>query len=454
MPERFDVIVVGARCAGSPLAIMLARAGLKVCLVDRARFPSDTPSTHGIQPAGVHVLWDLGLRERLAGVAAAVDHGNIAFEDVRFEIGDLVGRVGAPMLNIRRLTLDTLLVEAAAEAGADVRTGTAMVGLVVENGRVAGVHTRSGELRAPLVVGADGVRSAVARFAGAQEYHRMPCGRIFVWAYYEGAEADRSSVWLGGIDDHGFLASPTDAGLFMVAVVPSGHRKRDVLADRPAAIREGLALWPELEACVAGRRPTGPVRVMSNMAGFLRESAGPGWVLVGDAGHFKDPSPGQGIADALRQASALAPVIERALGGAGDPDRLLREWWEWRDRDAWEMYLFAAAMGAAGPVPPLLHEVQRSIAGDAHLQDGLVRVLNHERPPSAVFTPAVALRGLVSGVRRGVTPPLALLRDARAQLTEQLRTRRPPALPDPRPVESASGPRGGNVPELLSHSDT
>ena len=434
--EHFDVIVVGARCAGSPLALMLARAGLDVCLVDRARFPSDTPSTHGIQPTGVCVLRRLGLGERLAGVAAAIDRGKVAFDDVRFDIDGVTARVGAPMLNIRRVTLDAILVEAAAEAGADVRTRTPVVGLLVEDGRAVGVRTPSGELRAPLIVGADGVRSAVARFAGAREYHRIPCERIFVWAYYDDAEADPGTMWLGGVDDYGFLASPTDAGLFMVAVVPSGYRRQEVLRDRPAAIRAGLALWPELEACVAGREPAGPVRVMSNMKGYLRESAGPGWVLVGDAGHFKDPSPGQGIADALRQAWALAPVIERALGGGEDPDPLLREWWGWRDRDAWEMYRFAGEMGAAGPTPPLLKEVQRCIAGDPELTDGLLRVLNHELPPSSVFTPAVALRAVATGVRRGQTPRLALLRDAGSLIGDQLRGRRPPASPPARPLQA------------------
>ena len=177
---------------------------------------------------------------------------------------------------------------------------------------------------------------------------------------------------------------------------------------------------------------------MPNRPGYLRESAGPGWVLVGDAGHFKDPSPGQGIADALRQVVALAPVIERALGGGEEPDRLLRAWWEWRDRDAWEMYRFAAEMGSAGPAPPLVREVQRRIARDPELTDGLLRVLNHDMPPSSVFTPAVGLRALAKGVLRRGTPRLALLRDARSTIAEQLRDRRPPAPPPARPLPAAS----------------
>lgn len=436
-PERFDVIVVGARCAGSPLAMLLARAGLRVCLLDRARFPSETPSTHGIQPTGVEVLGKLGVRDRVADVAAAIDRASMAFNEVRFEVDGITRLVGAPMLNVRRVTLDTILVDAAAAAGADVRTATAVTGLVVEDGRVAGVRTRSGELRAPLVVGADGVRSTVARLVGAREYDRIPCGRVFVWAYYEHATADPDRLWIGQVGDHGFLASRTDGGLFMAAVVPSAHRRTEILHDRAAAMSAGLAEWPELAACVADAQRVGPVRVMSGMAGYLRESAGPGWALVGDAGHFKDPSPGQGIADALRQAVALAPVIERGLGGAANLDRALRAWWEWRDRDAWEMYRFAAELGAPGPAPPLMHEVERRIARDQELTERLLRVLNHELRPSEVFRPPLALRALASGLRRGEASRVGLLREAAEALAVQMRNRRPPPLPPPRAVAEA-----------------
>src|SRR4051794_36760854 len=104
--ERFDVIIVGARCAGSPLAMLLARAGMRVCLVDRDTFPSDTPSTHAVQPSGVKILDRLGVLERLSETAAAVDHGVVRFDDVHIELGGVAEILGAPMLNARRVTLD------------------------------------------------------------------------------------------------------------------------------------------------------------------------------------------------------------------------------------------------------------------------------------------------------------------------------------------------------------
>src|SRR3954452_23273508 len=229
-----------------------------------------------------------------------------------------------------------------------------------------------------------------------------------MWAYFEGVPPD--GLWLGKIGDHAFLASPTDAGLFMAAVVPSVERRDELRADREAGYAAALAEWPELNACLDGARRVGPVRMMSRWHGFFRESAGPGWVLVGDASHFKDPSPGQGIADALRQAEHLAPAIQRALDG--DDDALAR-WAAWRDRDAWEMYWFAHDLGAPGPTPLIIQEIQRRAAGAPALTRGLIGVLNHEVAPSEVFTPSLALRGAASALRTGRGQRRVLLRELR-----------------------------------------
>src|SRR5438067_10087901 len=122
--RRFDVVIVGARCAGAPLAVLLARAGLRVCLLDRSRFPSDTPSTHGIQPAGVRVLDDLGVGTRLREISPPIDDAVVALGRSRIEYRGITALLGSPMLNVRRMSLDALLVEAAAEAGASDMTQT------------------------------------------------------------------------------------------------------------------------------------------------------------------------------------------------------------------------------------------------------------------------------------------------------------------------------------------
>jgi 2-polyprenyl-6-methoxyphenol hydroxylase-like FAD-dependent oxidoreductase len=425
-----DVVIVGGRCAGASLAIRLARAGLRVCVLDRAHFPSDVPSTHGIQPAGVAILRELGCYETLAALTDPIERATVVVEDARIEFDRASELLGAPMLNLRRAALDAVLLEAAAAAGAEVRTRTVVTGLREEDGRVAGVVTPEGPVRARLVVGADGARSTVARLVGAAEYCRTPPERLFLWAYLEGTEHPPGHVWIGRIGDHGYLASPTDGGAFMAVVAPSMSRRAEVLADRPAAFAEGLRGWPELESVVAPGRRIGPLHTMPDWRGFFRRSAGAGWVLVGDAGHMKDPTPGQGIADALRQTTALAPVVvagfQQAPRDAEALDAGLRRWWTWRDRDAWAMYWFARELGAAGPVPLLTAEVMRRVAADPRRRTQLLRVLNHDIPPGRLVTAPLAARALGGALLRRRGDRRQLLREARTAVTDELRHLRPP----------------------------
>jgi 2-polyprenyl-6-methoxyphenol hydroxylase-like FAD-dependent oxidoreductase len=421
MSESFDVIVVGARCAGAPLATMLARDGLRVCLVDKDRFPSDAPSTHGIQPTGIQVLERIGVLDSLLDLAPPILRLRMVFDDIAAPPADVVAITGAPGLSVRRITLDEILLNAAAGAGADVRTRTAITGLVMDSGRVAGVTTTSGELRAPLVVGADGTRSAVAKMVGAREYHSTPNGRVFMWAYFEADPTD-GEMWIGKIGDHTYLGMPTDGGLTLIGVCPSIDRRDEVRADREAVYEAGLLAWPELHAGVDGARRDGPVRTMANLRGFFRPSAGPGWALVGDAGHFKDPTPGQGIADALRQSEKLAVAIARGLdGGHGRPDEILRDWWRWRDEDAWEMYWFAHDMGAAGPTPPLRREAQRRIAADPELTTAMVRVLNHELRPSEAFTSGFSVTTMAQALHHGRGHRQEIMREAGTAAVDEFR---------------------------------
>ncbi|MET0557900.1 MAG: NAD(P)/FAD-dependent oxidoreductase [Solirubrobacterales bacterium] len=269
------MIVVGARCAGSPLATMLARRGLRVCLLDRADFPSDSPSTHGIQPPGVKVLAELGVLDQLLEAAPAIEKGFLALDDHRIEQGGMVELLGAPMVNARRVTLDAILVEAAVGAGAELRTKTAVTGLIRSGSRIVGVETPAGPLRAPLVVGADGARSTIARLVGAPEYHRTAPRRAFLWSYYEGVEVDQAQVWIGNIEDNGFLASPTDGGLFLAAFVTPIERRDELRADRSGAFEDGIRCWPELGEAVSKGRRVAPVQLGTASSARPSGPAGP-----------------------------------------------------------------------------------------------------------------------------------------------------------------------------------
>lgn len=419
------MVVVGARCAGSPLATMLARRGLRVCLLDRSRFPSEALSTHVIQPCGVAVLDRLGALDAvLAAGAVPLTRFTLVTEEARVDAAIDADLFGAPSLCLRRIVLDHLLVQMAAASKADVRTGTPVTDLLWEDGRVAGVETERGPLHARLVVGADGRGSTVARLAGAAEYCVEPPGRMFAWAYFEGVSDMEGRLRLGSRGGLTFVASPTDAGLYLAAVCPSLDDRDAFLADREGSFMAGLAAWPELADLLAGATRAGPIRVMANWHGYLREAAGPGWALLGDAGHFKDPSPAQGIADALRQAEHLADAIEAGLGGAGGIDRELRRWWRRRDEDSYEMHWFATDMGAAGASPPLARQFARDMAGDEEAAECLLRVLNHEIPPSRLFTPRRLGRAAARAVRDRPDQIPAMAREAAREIHNEVRRSR------------------------------
>ena len=347
------------------------------------------------------ILDRLGVREPLLAVAEPVENGLLAFDDIRIEVPRFDRDLGAPMLNVRRVTLDAILLEAAAAAGAEVRTGTDVRGLIEAGGRVVGVETTAG-------------RSCTRPWSSAPT---APARRSLAWwarpstpdTRHRASSSGPTSracrrarqVWLGRIGEQAFLASPTDSDLFLAAVVPPV----EPLAMSCAATETGTTpraspRWPELAAQIGAARRVGPVRMMSRWHGFFRESAGPGWALVGDAGHFKDPTPGQGIADALRQAVALSEAIERALGGAEDPDRVLRDWWSWRDRDAWEMYWFAQDM-AARRTPHLSRAIEERMAVRPAPGRGPDARPQPRSPPFRAASP----RGLVrAGAREGARP--------------------------------------------------
>jgi menaquinone-9 beta-reductase len=433
--EDFDVVIVGARCAGAPLARQLAGQGVRVCVVDRARFPSDTPSTHVIQPCGVAALARLGVLDAaLAAGAVPLERLVLVMDDARVEADlSLAQPGGAPLcgagLSMRRLTLDALLAQAAVEAGAVLYDATNVVGLIEQDGRICGVRTGRGDIRARLVVGADGRNSTVARLVDAREYHVAPPGRLFAWAYFAGAADGDRQLRIGRVGEYAYAASPTDAGLYLAAVCPSVDARARFLADRDVQYRAGLRGWPELADSLAGARQVGPLRVVANWHGFFRPASGPGWALAGDAANFKDPSPAQGISDALRHAERLGAAIVAGLGRA-HLDAELAAWWRWRDADAYDMHWFASDMGAPGPTTPIATEFIRGIGRDRDASRMFLQVLNHDLRPAELMTARRLARAAAGAARRHPRRLGALAREARTAVRDDLRRgRQRPRVP-------------------------
>jgi len=333
LESRYDVIVVGARCAGAATAMLLARRGARVLVLDRAAPGSDTLSTHAIMRGGVLLLarWGL-LGEVLRGGAPALRTTTFHYDDESVEV-PIKPRFGVDCLVApRRTLLDPILAAAARRAGADVQYGAAVRGLLRgPDGRVRGVAVERGgtvtEVSASLVIGADGVRSTVARLVDAPMTRVATATTAIVYGYWPDLAFSgtnwffRRGVAAGAI--------PTDGGLTCVFVAVPPARFEAMRGDLEAGAARALCeVAPEL-AELPLRPRHGALRPFAGRLGFLRRSHGPGWALVGDAGYFKDPLSAHGITDALRDADGLA----RAIAGDG-----LAAYEEERDEASREMF--------------------------------------------------------------------------------------------------------------------
>jgi flavin-dependent dehydrogenase len=314
----YDAIVVGTRAAGAATAMLLARLGRRVLVVDRSRYGSDTLSTHALMRGGTLQLHRWGV---LGDVTAAgtppvrrtVFHYDDGDVDVSIKPAGGVDALYAP----RRTVLDRILADAAERAGADVRFGTTVTDLVhADDGRVVGVGGRDdrGErfvAHAPLTVGADGIHSVVARLVDAPVRRSAAGASTVVYGYWNGVAVDGYHWYFRQRAGAGVIPTNGDAVCAFAAValgsVETGADPRS-LFDRTVA-----RVAPELADLLAGAPSSAGYRMFAGRRGWMRRPFGPGWALVGDAGYFKDPISAHGITDALRDAELLV----RAVGSVG-----------------------------------------------------------------------------------------------------------------------------------------
>lgn len=379
--NEYDVVVVGARVAGASTAMLLARAGLRVALVDRGSYGSDTLSTHALMRAGVLQLSRWGLLDRVAAAGTppvrSVTFHYPGAEPVHVSIKPSAGvdALYAP----RRHVLDRILVDAAAAVGADVRYGTTVTGLLHdEQGRVSGVRGLAGdrEVRfdAALTVGADGIRSVVAREAGAPVVRQGRAAGAVLYRYLTGLPAD-GYQWAYGVSAAAGLIPTNDGqtGVFVSTTPRRMHALRKGGTD--AAFRTLVArAAPALEERVAAAGATGRTRGWGGVPGFVRRSSGPGWALVGDAGYFKDPITAHGITDALRDAELLTDEILEALAG-GIPEAVaLCRYQATRDRLSHRLFEATEAVAAydwdVPQVQRLLRQVSASMSDEVEHLEG------------------------------------------------------------------------------------
>jgi menaquinone-9 beta-reductase len=322
--NSYDAVIVGARCAGAATAMLLARSGLSVLAVERAAYGADTLSTHALARAGVLQLSRWGLLAELERAETpAVRETRFAYAD-RSVVIPIVARDGVNALYApRRTLLDRLLVDGARAAGAQIVHRTRLVALLrSRSGRVRGAIVEDArgkrrEIAASIVVGADGIGSSVARRVGATTYHTGRHAAAHVYGYFRGLVPEGYRFFY----QPGLAVSlfPTNGKLCCVCVslTPAALR-RGLASDLDASYRQWLARGaPSVARALGSATAEGGLQVFSGRRGYFRQSAGPGWALVGDAGYFRDPITAHGMTDALRDAELCARAIangtERAL---------------------------------------------------------------------------------------------------------------------------------------------
>lgn len=419
MTTTYDVVIVGARVAGSTLALRLARAGARVCVLERAAFPSPTISTHVLHT--VAPLRELGALDAvLASGTPLLTETHFNIQGVRFTIG----QQNDPGLCPRREILDTALMSAAVDAGAEVRCGVRVLEVLQRaDGTAVGVVIDDGnggraELTAGAVVGADGRNSTVARAVGARRYLITSAPRPAFYGYFEGVPAPPALIWQR-LGDHLVAGAPTDSGLFLTFTQPSPHVAPKLRAEDGRQLAEYVSKQsPELGELLDGARPVGEVKRMPAYQCYFRESAGKSWALVGDAGHFKDVTPGQGINDAIRQSERLAGALLYGLSHPRHLARALHAYWVWRDSDAFDIYWFGTDMGRSGPLPDLAVDMLRSVTRKPKLLDAMHEVLAHRRPSTAVLNPPRLFAATAAQLLRGPLSRSVTL----AQMSELIRT--------------------------------
>jgi 2-polyprenyl-6-methoxyphenol hydroxylase-like FAD-dependent oxidoreductase len=387
--NRYDAIVVGARCAGSPTAMLLARRGHKVLVVDRATFPSDTVSTHLLHPPGVASLRRWGLLERLTATGCP-PIGTYAFDFGPFTISGAPGTDDTPVAyGPRRTVLDKLLVDAAAEAGAEVREGFTVTEVVVSDGRVTGVrgHGRDGGTvteQARVVVGADGRHSRVARAVGPEQYHEKPpllCGS---YSYWSGLPmGGRFETWVR--PDRAFAAWPTHDDLTLVI---GGWPYAELEANRDDIEGNFLAML-ELAPAFAERlrAATRQARFVGTaVPNYFRRPYGPGWALVGDAGYNKDFITAQGMHDAFRDAELCATALDQAFSGARPFEAAMADYQSTRDRQVLPMYELTCELATLEPPPPELQQLLGAAHGNQEAMDAFARMMAGVTSPAEFFS--------------------------------------------------------------------
>ena len=391
--KSYDAIVVGARCAGSPAAMLLARRGYRVLLVDKATFPSDTMSTHMVHPPGIAALDRWGLLGRLEATGCppvesySFDFGPVSIYGSPRAI-DGVARGYCP----RRTVLDKLLVDAAVEAGVEMRYAFTVDELSASDGMVTGIRGRAkgGQEvteQSRVVIGADGRHSLVAKAVRPEQYNERRSRLAMYYAYWSGLPISGFDTWIRGENRRGWAAVPTHDDL---VVVPFGwpveefHNNR---SDIEGNFFAAMDLAPEFAEHVRSAKRESKFIGSAELPGYFRKPFGPGWALLGDAGYHKNPITAMGINDAFRDAELVAGALDGAFTGGRSFEEGMSEYQRTRDQVAMPIYEFTDDFAQLKPPPPEMQQLLGAMRTNQDAMDGFVSVQASTLPAPEFFAP-------------------------------------------------------------------
>jgi 2-polyprenyl-6-methoxyphenol hydroxylase-like FAD-dependent oxidoreductase len=389
----YDAIVVGARCAGSPTAMLLARRGHRVLLVDKAAFPSDTMSTHLVHPPGVAALERWGLLESLKAT------GCPPVETYSFDFGPLtISGSPRPIDGIavaycpRRTVLDQLLVDAAAEAGAELREGFTVDEILAADEAVTGIRGHAqGKApvteRARVVIGADGRHSVVAKTVQPDQYDERPSRLAMYYAYWSGLQTNGFDTTVRADNRRGWAAVATHDDL---TVLPFGWPVEEFKANRSdieGNFFAAMDLAPEFAERVRAAKRESKFIGSAELPGYFRKPFGPGWALLGDAGYHKNPITAMGINDAFRDAELLAAALDDFLSGRRSYRTAMSDYQHARDAEAMPVYEFTDDLAQLQPPPAEMQQLLGAMRGNQEAMDEFVSVQAATLPAPEFFAP-------------------------------------------------------------------